>query len=221
MQPDDFIPLLEETGLIVEVGRWVLREACRQGAAWREDGYPIGIAVNVSARQLDTDEFIDDVQAALSDSGLEPAALTLEITETTLMRNAEETARRLSAIKELGVRIAIDDFGTGYSSLAHLQQFPVDALKIDRSFISRSDAQPGGRDADPHPRAARQGALDRDARRGHRAARTSSRSCRDEHCDTGQGFLFARPLDVAATEAFLESWKDNITPVLMQAPPHA
>ncbi len=136
VQPDDFIPLLEETGLICEVGKWVLREACVQGAAWRAAGHPIGMAVNVSGRQLDTDHLIEDIEGALTDSGMEPTALTIEITETTLMRNAEETSRRLTAIKELGVRIAIDDFGTGYSSLAHLQRFPVDALKIDRSFIS-------------------------------------------------------------------------------------
>jgi diguanylate cyclase (GGDEF)-like protein len=136
VQPDDFIPLLEKTGLIVEVGKWVLEEACRQGAKWRAAGYPIGMAVNVSGRQLDTDQLIADIEGALSDSGLDPGALTIEITETTLMRNIEETARRLDQIKALGVRIAIDDFGTGYSSLAHLQRFPVDALKIDRSFIS-------------------------------------------------------------------------------------
>ena len=120
VQPDDFIPTLEETGLIAEVGNWVLIEACRQGAAWREAGYPVGMAVNVSARQLDTDELVSDVRDALVHSGLQPSALTLELTETSLMRNADETARRLIAIKQLGVRIAIDDFGTGYSSLAHL-----------------------------------------------------------------------------------------------------
>ncbi len=94
------------------------------------------MAVNVSGRQLDSDQLIDDIREALDESGLAAEALTIEITETTLMRNVEETAGRLAAIKELGVRIAIDDFGTGYSSLAHLQRFPVDALKIDRSFVS-------------------------------------------------------------------------------------
>src|SRR6185312_7439192 len=136
VQPNNFIPLLEETGLITEVGRWVLVESCRQGAEWIAAGHEISMAVNVSGRQLDSDQLIDDIREALEDSGLAPAALTIEITETTLMRDVEQTARRPSAIKDLGVRIAIDDFGTGYSSLAHLQRFPVDALKIDRSFVS-------------------------------------------------------------------------------------
>ena len=143
VQPNDFIPLLEETGLIVEVGRWVLGEACRQGAAWREAGHPIGMAVNVSGRQLDTDG-CHRRAGTPSRERLGCGALTIEITETTLMRNTEETARRLTAIKELGVRIAIDDFGTGYSSLAHLQRFPVDQLKIDRSFISQLTENPEG-----------------------------------------------------------------------------
>ncbi len=104
VQPDDFIPLLEETGMIVDVGKWVLEEACTQGAAWRAAGYEIGMAVNVSGRQLDTDQLVADIEGALSHSGLDPFALTIEITETTLMRNVEDTARRLAAIKELGVR---------------------------------------------------------------------------------------------------------------------
>ncbi len=135
--PNEFIPLLEETGLIIDVGQWVLEEACRQAATWRRAGHPIGIAVNVSARQLDRDEFVTVVRNALSNSGLDASALTLEITETSLMRNVEATVQRLTAIKQLGVRVAIDDFGTGYSSLAHLQRLPVDSPKIDRSFISR------------------------------------------------------------------------------------
>jgi diguanylate cyclase (GGDEF)-like protein len=203
VQPDAFIPLLEETGLIVEVGRWVLSEACRQGAAWSRSGYPIVIAVNVSARQLDTDELIADIECALADSGLAPDALTIEITETTLMRNIEETVRRLGEIKRLGVRIAIDDFGTGYSSLAHLQQFPVDALKIDRSFISglrhnkegetliRTLVQLGK-------------ALSIETFAEGIEQHQELSLLRDEDCDNGQGFLFARPLDAAAIEAFFQ-----------------
>jgi diguanylate cyclase (GGDEF)-like protein len=208
VQPDDFIPLLEETGLIVEIGKWVLREACRQGAAWREAGYPIGMAVNVSGRQLDTDEFITDVSEALSRSGLEPCALTIEITETTLMRNVEETARRLAAVKELGVRIAIDDFGTGYSSLSHLQQFPVDALKIDRSFIARLTQSPEGETV-IHTLVQLGKDLSIETLAEGIEQSQELDLLRDEHCDSGQGFLFAKPLDVAATEAFLENWAAN------------
>ncbi len=111
VQPNDFIPQLEQSGLIVPVGRWVLERACAQGAQWREAGHPVGVAVNVSARQLDGDEFVAVVERALETSGIDPHALTLEITETALMRNALQTADRLRAIKALGVRIAIDDFG--------------------------------------------------------------------------------------------------------------
>jgi len=205
VQPNDFIPLLEETGLIIGVGKWVLQEACRQGAKWREAGHAIGMAVNVSGRQLDSDEFVTNVQDALSDSELEADALTLEVTETTLMRNTEETARRLTAIKELGVRIAIDDFGTGYSSLAHLQQFPVDALKIDRSFISRLRHNPQGETV-LHTLVQLGKALSIETVAEGIEQQQELSLLQVEHCDSGQGFLFARPLDVGATETFFENW---------------
>jgi diguanylate cyclase (GGDEF)-like protein len=208
VQPDDFIPLLEETGLITQIGKWVLEEACRQGAAWRAAGHMIGMAVNVSARQLDTDQLIGDIESALSGSGLDPGALTIEITETTLMRNADETARRLNTIKELGVRIAIDDFGTGYSSLAHLQKFPVDALKIDRSFISGLTNKGEG-EALIHTLVQLGKALSIETLAEGIEQTQELSLLRDERCDSGQGFLFARPLDVAATEEFLESYATN------------
>ncbi len=206
VQPNDFIPLLEETGLIVEVGRWVLDHACSQCARWREDEQPVGIAVNVSARQLETDQFIGDVREAIARSGLEPQALTLEITETTLMRNPDQTARRLHAIKELGVRIAIDDFGTGYSSFAHLQRFPVDSLKIDRSFISQLSENPEG---ETLLRTLVQlgKALSIETLAEGIELRNQLTLLREENCDAGQGFLFARPLDVSDTEAFLRDWR--------------
>jgi diguanylate cyclase (GGDEF)-like protein len=205
VQPDDFIPLLEETGLITEVGTWVLREACRQGAAWRQSGYPVGIAVNVAARQLDTDEFVTEVRSALARSGLEPSALTIEITETTLMGNADETARRLTAIKELGVRIAIDDFGTGYSSLAYLQRFPVDALKIDRSFISRVSQDPEGETLIRTLVQLGKALAIETLAEGIEQSRELS-LLKEEQCDSGQGFLFARPLELDACESFLQDW---------------
>jgi diguanylate cyclase (GGDEF)-like protein len=205
VQPDAFIPVLEETGLIMEVGRWVLGEACRQGASWLKDGYPIAMAVNVSGRQLDTDDLIDDIRLALEESGLPALSLTIEITETTLMRNVEETARRLAAIKELGVRIAIDDFGTGYSSLAHLQRFPVDALKIDRSFIAGiKESREGETLIHTLVQLGKALSIETFAEGIEQPQELSL--LRNEDCDNGQGFLFARPLEAKDAEAFFRSW---------------
>ncbi len=205
LEPESFIPLLEETGLITEVGAWVLEEACRQAAAWHASGFPLAVAVNVSGRQLDDDRIATDVEAALEHSGLDPAMLTVEVTETSLMRNVEETARRLTTIKQLGVRIAIDDFGTGYSSLAHLQRFPVDALKIDRSFITGlRDNREGGTLIHSLVQLGKALSIETFAEgiEGHEELSL----LRAEECDSGQGFLFARPLDAAETEIFLRSW---------------
>jgi diguanylate cyclase (GGDEF)-like protein len=204
--PGAFIPLLEETGMIADVGRWVLAQACLQAASWSREGHSIAVAVNVSARQLDSDRLLADVREALARSGLAPSALMIEVTETALMRSIEETAERLAAIRALGVRIAIDDFGTGYSSLAHLKRLPVDALKIDRSFVS------GCRDGD-------QGrALLRALVQLGRALSIETvaegierdrelRLLRREGCDGGQGYLFARPLDADATASFFQSFR--------------
>jgi len=208
VQPDEFVPLLEETGMIKAVGEWVLNEACRQTAEWHAAGYHLGVAVNVSGRQLDTDEFPPQVEQALSESGLDPGALTIEITETTLMSNAEETARRLLAVKNLGVRIAIDDFGTGYSSLAHLQRFPVDALKIDRSFIAQlSQGYEGEILLRTLVQLGKSLSIETLAE-GIEGARELS-LVREEDCDSGQGFLFARPLEPEAAESFFRSWGET------------
>ncbi len=217
VQPDDFIPSLEQSGLITEVGKWVLKEACAQGALWRAKGYEIGMAVNVSGRQLDTDQVIVDIESALDDSGLDAGALTIEITETTLMRNIAENARRLTQIKELGVRIAIDDFGTGYSSLAHLQRFPVDALKIDRSFILGLEHNHEGETLiHSLVQLGKSLAIETFAEGIEQHQELSV--LRGEDCDSGQGFLFARPLDVPATEAFLKNWAENATAGLQATP---
>ena len=124
--PDVFMPIVEDNGLIVAIGRWALEQACSQGAMWRRRGYPLNISVNASARQLERPEFVEEVRAALQHSDLHARSLTIEITETVLMRKPDQTARLLGELKALGVRIAVDDFGTGYSSLAYLREFPVD-----------------------------------------------------------------------------------------------
>jgi diguanylate cyclase (GGDEF)-like protein len=142
IEPGRFVPILERTGQIREVGRWVLLEACEQMAAWHARGDTLDVSVNVSGVQLDGDAIVDHIREAIDSSGLDPASLIIEVTETSLMRNADATVRRLEAIKKLGVKIAVDDFGTGYSSLAYLQKFPVDCLKIDRMFTNGITSSP-------------------------------------------------------------------------------
>jgi EAL domain-containing protein (putative c-di-GMP-specific phosphodiesterase class I) len=200
--PDVFIPLAEENAMIIPIGRWVLEQACLQAAAWHAEGHHIGLSVNVSGRQLERDEFIADVQDALQISGLEAAALTLEITETVLMRDAEASASQLRALKALGVRLAIDDFGTGYSSLAYLRQFPVDAMKIDRSFISGISSSTEAA-ALMHTLVGLGKALGLETLGEGIEDQAQLKQLQHEDCDSGQGFFYARPLDVEAITKFL------------------
>ena len=137
ISPVDFIPIAEDSGMIVSIGAWVLEESCRQTRAWHERGFTdLRVAVNVSIRQLREADFIDTVRSALEKSGLPPESLIVELTENMLMDDAERNVLNLRELKALGVRLSIDDFGTGYSSLAYLQRFPLDQLKIDRSFVA-------------------------------------------------------------------------------------
>jgi diguanylate cyclase (GGDEF)-like protein len=200
--PDDFIPILELSGLITSVGRWVLAEACRQGARWHGLGYQLDISVNISARQLENDDLIRDVTSALRVSGLDPRSLIVELTETAIMRNMPDVVRRLLALKAMGVRVAIDDFGTGYSSLAYLQQFPVDSIKIDRSFISSmADSPEAGVLIRSLVQLGKTLGLETLAE-GIEATGQYAQLVR-EHCDSGQGYLFGRPLETGAVEHFL------------------
>jgi diguanylate cyclase (GGDEF)-like protein/PAS domain S-box-containing protein len=137
--PGDFVDVAEETGLIVSVGEWVLRRACRQARAWRDrfpGGAPLLVSVNLSARQVNDPDLVARVREALADSQLDPATLALEITESAIMETADSAVAKIAGIKDLGVRLHLDDFGTGYSSLSYLHRFPIDVLKIDRSFVS-------------------------------------------------------------------------------------
>ena len=147
LMPGRFIPVAEDCGQIIKLGRWVLSEACRALVAWRSciaGGKDLRVAVNISGRHLQHGEILRDVTDALARSGLEPANLVVELTESTIMSNTEDNLERLQKLKELGVRIALDDFGTGYSSLSYLHRFPIDILKIDRSFVSRLTSSGNG-----------------------------------------------------------------------------
>jgi diguanylate cyclase (GGDEF)-like protein len=193
IQPDEFIPILERTGQIREVGGWVLTEACRQAAAWHALGDKLDISVNVSRRQLDSDLIITQIEHALAASGLDVATLIVEVTETALMQDVESAIARLRAIKALGVRIAIDDFGTGYSSLGYLQQFPVDCLKIDKSFISTiTDSSESKALVKTFIQLSRDLGLTTLAEGVETVGQMDL--LRDSHVAEVQGFLFSRPL---------------------------
>jgi EAL domain-containing protein (putative c-di-GMP-specific phosphodiesterase class I) len=200
--PDAFIPLLEESGSIVDVGRWVLNEACKQAADWRGKGHDLTMSVNVSMRQLGTDALVDHVRDALAVSLLEPHSLVVEITETAIMQDAEATTRRLRGLKELGILVAIDDFGTGYSSLAYLRQLPVDSLKIDRSFISAIADSPAS-SALIHTLVDLGRTLGLETLAEGIEDESQLERLRSEHCERGQGFLFSRPVPPDEIEAFL------------------
>ena len=202
--PADFIPIAEETGMIVPIGRWVLRAACAQAAAWSAAGHALGMSVNVSVRQLERDDLIDDVLDALAGSGLEPASLTLEITESALMHDPGSVVRRLHAIKKLGVRISIDDFGTGYSSLAYVRRFPVDQLKIDRSFISGDgDSRRSATLVQMLVALGKKLGLETLAEGIETSGQLAE--LRTLGCESGQGFLFSRPLEADAVIKFVSA----------------
>ena len=199
--PLQFIPLAEETGLIVPIGLWVLREACRQGVILHQR-FPrtdsLTMSVNLSAKQLQTESIVSDVAEALEFSGLDPATLVLEITETVMMTDSDIAIARLNELKELGVRIALDDFGTGYSSLSYLSRFPVDILKMDRSFLSG--------DGEATLAAAIIAIGDRlglEVVAEGIEREEQSDSLRQLGCELGQGFLFARPMKEDALLQYL------------------
>jgi diguanylate cyclase (GGDEF)-like protein len=202
VSPDEFVPILEHTGQIRGVGRWVLHVACQQTAEWHARGDTLDISVNVSGRQLDDDNIVTDIRDALTASGLEPTSLIIEITETALMRNASDTALRLQAIKELGVRIAVDDFGTGYSSLAYLRQFPVDCLKIDRMFTNAITTSP---ESKALINTLVQLGKDLGLKTLAEGVETTDEVdlLRQARVDQAQGFLLARPLEADKLETHL------------------
>jgi EAL domain-containing protein (putative c-di-GMP-specific phosphodiesterase class I) len=144
ISPGHFIPIAEDCGLILPIGKWVLREACKQSRSWIDAGLNVGtMAVNISAMQFRDENFLDGVFAILKETGLDPRSLELELTESVLMKHADSTASILNALKAKGVQVAVDDFGTGYSSLSYLRKFPIDALKIDQSFVRQITPAPG------------------------------------------------------------------------------
>ena len=205
VSPGDFIPLAEDSGVILSLGHWVLGEACRQMNIWRDDHadyVPLNLSVNVSGKQFADPTLVDQVKALLAESGLNPNALSLEITESVIMEKSDDATSALARLQDLGIRLHMDDFGTGYSSLAYLHRFPMDALKIDRSFIMRMDQ--GGRTIEL-------------VRTIINLARTLKLSVvaegveTEKHletlralgCDYAQGYFFSKPLNSKEMSSFI------------------
>ncbi len=194
VEPDDFIPLAEESGAIIPLGRAVLFEACRQAAVWRAGtGGPLILSVNLSAAQLGREDFVDDLKDILRATGLSANRLVLEMTETVMFHDTQTTIARLTALRELGVRVAIDDFGTGYSSLGYLRRFPVDILKIAKEFIVGAGGGPDGW-AFAHSIVALGRTLGLQIIAEGIEEEAQLEQLRELGCELGQGFLFARPM---------------------------
>ena len=225
--PLDFIPLAEETGLILPLGQWVLEEACRQAAEWQRDrvtDLALSVSVNLSARQLEQRDVAARVAHALFESGLDPSCLVLEITESLLLQDREDTIAKLSELRLLGIRLAIDDFGTGYSSLSYLRQFPIDILKIDKSFVDGIGAGP---EASAFARAiVRLGqTLHLEMIAEGIEEYSQVEELRRARCQLGQGYYFARPLPAAQMSELLagsqEDQKQRRLPALPLSAPAA
>ena len=213
--PAEFIPVAEETGLILPLGRWVLERACRQGLVWHErlgSAAPT-VSVNLSVKQFQRPDIVEEIAGVLCDVGLPPGHLTLELTETVMMGDAESNTATLRRLKELGVRLAIDDFGSGYSSLGYLKRFPVDELKIDRAFV-------GGVGRDPEDTAIVEAVSGLAHRLGMRVTAEGVETAgqlarvREMGCDLGQGYHFSPPLEADAVEQLLvqQPWRGRLDP---------
>jgi EAL domain-containing protein (putative c-di-GMP-specific phosphodiesterase class I) len=209
LAPGRFMHAAEVSGIIVPIGAWVLRTACAQAKSWQLRAPGVGLSVNLSARQFQQPDLVDQVRSALEESGLPPELLELEITETNAMHDADTSIRTLGELKTLGIRISMDDFGTGYSSLSYLKRFPIDVLKLDQSFIRDITSDPGG------------GAI-------ATAVITMAHSLslkvvaegvetkgqltflRERACDRIQGFYFSPPLNPADFELFIDNRSQSI-----------
>ena len=203
MPPGMFVPVAEDSGLIVPIGQWVLGEACRQAREWQDAGLePVPVAVNICAIEFRSNGFLDGVRRILADTGLDPRLLELELTESVLMESVGASAGVLRELKAMGLRLAVDDFGTGYSSLSYLPQFPIDALKVDQSFVREISSEGEG---SPIITAVISMGRSLNHRVIAEGVETQAQLAflQAQHCEEGQGFHFSRPLDADRFAALL------------------
>jgi EAL domain-containing protein (putative c-di-GMP-specific phosphodiesterase class I) len=213
VNPAQFIPLAEETGMIIPIGAWVLRHACMQAREWHKQGHgALRVSVNLSARQFRQTDFAGSVRRILDETGFDPHYLELEVTESLLMHNIEENIVVLNELKAMGISIAVDDFGTGYSSLSYLKRLPIDTLKIDRSFVNDVNSN--------HDDAAIVDAIISLAQSltlkviAEGVETSDQQNFLESHqCDEMQGFLFSRPVPAAEFTALLEKLPQAVTEI--------
>jgi EAL domain-containing protein (putative c-di-GMP-specific phosphodiesterase class I) len=205
ISPLDFIPLAEEIGLIVPIGEWVVRQACRDATTW-----PAGmsVAVNVSPAQFKNDRLVETIISALASSGLAAKRLEVEITEGVLLEESEKTLQTLHRLRELGVRVSMDDFGTGYSSLSYLRSFPFDKIKIDRSFVKDLTSKPDG-DAIIRAIAGLGKSLGMTTVAEGVETPEQMQRIRDEGCTDVQGYLISRPIPADDVLTFLQTYRSQ------------
>ena len=203
--PATFMPVAEDSGLIVPIGRWVLRHACKQAKSWQNKGIEgITVAINISAQEFLQKDFVEDVRATLIETRLEPHFLELEITESVLMRDAECSKKILNQLKQMGIKLAVDDFGTSYSSLSYLQRFPIDVLKIDQSFVQNIEsAKDDGIIVSAIISMANSLKLSVVAEGVENSNQLAF--LKAHHCKEGQGYFFGHPLIAEQFSAYLLS----------------
>jgi EAL domain-containing protein (putative c-di-GMP-specific phosphodiesterase class I) len=210
--PVDFIPMAEETGIIIQIGKWVLNEACGQMSRWQKlspEDEPLQISVNLSCKQFLQPDLLEQIQAVLRETGLDPRSLKLEITETVVMENIETATRTLERLRADGIELSIDDFGTGYSSLSYLQRFPVSTLKIDRSFISRITESAGTAEIVRTIMHLGQNLGMNVVAEGVETEQQSVQ-LKALGCEFGQGYYYSRPMDRDAAEVlFLRRFQET------------
>ncbi|WP_240416343.1 putative bifunctional diguanylate cyclase/phosphodiesterase [Paenibacillus periandrae] len=211
ISPIEFIPIAEETGLIVPIGEWILQTACEQAKQWQGQGFPkLRISVNLSARQVQQKSLVDKISSILQTSGLEPELLELEITESIAMYNEEYVINKLLSLKKIGIKIAIDDFGTGYSSLNYLNKFPIDTLKIDRSFVNQIKNTTDNQEIITTIIVMARNLKLKVIAEGVETVE-QLRFLEDQQCNEVQGFYFSKPLNVEGIQALLKhpTWEEN------------
>jgi diguanylate cyclase (GGDEF)-like protein len=214
VSPAQFIPIAEDCGLILPIGNWVLREACKQAQAWRHAGLPLAtIAVNISAIEFRDERFLDGVFAVLKDTGLDPRSLELELTESVLMKRVESTGSILKTLRARGVQVAVDDFGTGYSSLSYLRKFPIDALKIDQSFVRQITTAPDGTTIVTAVISMGRSLKLRVVAEGVETQEELA-FLQAHQCDEAQGYFFSRPLP---PEQFAKLLKSGLSEMLLSS----